>query len=797
MQATSVFGKTSSVSSLDAAKSPVSGAINGRQAISTPAASPRICCHSPWWSALWQGGFKGWHKWLVRTQEDKQLSVQQRQDRPRQAEASIGLALAQAASNKEIDAPAFNRLIKDVRWYGVDVDQVIHSAFLTSKQDSLEKLKSACDGKNTLGWLVRKIDSKLEELKALEANLKDGIYKSVTLSAEGFAVNGYSQKGVWEEMDRSFDSVGNCHLEGHVAFALSKAGAWNLLPYAELQFKSVATTSKVLEQVCIQAWKNISTAKAINFSMLTDRELARFRVLVKHDALKHHAPACNAEWKRRAHNAKCERLAAHLEKRAQEIATSSSGTPRTNARASGGDVFEGFSEKEISSIALRVIVKLNSSDVVKLSKLQAATLTDMWLNEIAKAQLENPGVTLMEDAVVIDYLQSAEDGKLRELSADACDQLEAEAGKRARKAYEESYARLETGLQSDSCSELVRATLEFSARFKLAGQLDKVSSLEEGRAKPPASFVETVKKLKDHQKIRARNLVLKLRELGQNEAADHLSAVIRTLRGTALVQLNTREEQQISDALSQYVPAASDPVPRTPATLTGIELGKKFLGLFNDYILNDDDFRMVRNIEDGELPVSAQFVMDQRSSDLQVEGQPVFIQHIPFPTTKDTRRAQEFVKRMRAVKGISDDQIMSASRIASQCTGAVLGLLARNEKLFSLTDDEAVAAQVGSARPGLMVSGIDHKESFALNRDGSLTVNARLFKENASLWSGGSSSPGRNDLTSVTTDPARSSFSAELRFEIDQKGRIREVVFVKSALERADARKIDESYGAA
>jgi hypothetical protein len=152
---------------------------------------------------------------------------------------------------------------------------------------------------------------------------------------------------------------------------------------------------------------------------------------------------------------------------------------------------------------------------------------------------------------------------------------------------------------------------------------------------------------------------------------------------------------------------------------------------------------------------------------------------------------------MRAVKGISDDQIMSASRIASQSAGAVLGILAHNEKLFSLTDDEAVAAQVGSARPGLMVSGIDHKESFVLNRDGSLTVNARLFKENAGLWSGGSSSPGKNDLINVTTDPAKSSFSAELRFEIDQMGGIQEVVFVKSALERADARKIDDSYGAA
>lgn len=194
------------------------------------------------------------------------------------------------------------------------------------------------------------------------------------------------------------------------------------------------------------------------------------------------------------------------------------------------------------------------------------------------------------------------------------------------------------------------------------------------------------------------------------------------------------------------------------------------------------------------MPVSAQFVKDQRLSNLQVEGRPVFNQHISFPDTADTKRAQEFVKEIRALKGVSDEQIMTASRIASQSATAVLALLAHSEKLYSLTDEEANAAGVSRDRLAFIPSGLDHQENFVRNEDSSLTVHVRIFNENVEHWSGGSSGPEKTGPITVETDPEKSSFSAELRFEIDAKGIIQEVVLKNSVVERAGVRKVDDAY---
>jgi hypothetical protein len=50
--------------------------------------------------------------------------------------------------------------------------------------------------------------------------------------------------------------------------------------------------------------------------------------------------------------------------------------------------------------------------------------------------------------------------------------------------------------------------------------------------------------------------------------------------------------------------------------------------------------------------------------------------------------------------------------------------------------------------------------------------------------SGTSCGPVKIDPITVMTDPEVSSFSVELRFEIDRGGKIQEVIFENSAMER-------------
>lgn len=781
MHATSVLSNASPTSRPNSTISPASGTLNGRYCTAAPAVSPRITCYSRWWHALAQGGVKGWYNWRVGVQKYERLSVAEQQNKPVRAAAAIRTALMQAASNKKVSDVDFNNLITKAHWYGLDADKEIHSVFLNLKQVKLDGIKKACEGIDSVAWLIQKIDKKTEKVNALKEKLKDGIYRSATASTKRFLVNGPSQKEFWEEMDRSFESTGSCHLKDHVAFAIAKDSIWNLLPFAELQFKGVDVGSKVLEQTCIQAWEKLSRLAEIDFGKLTDSELDKFIVMVDHPELKHLASACKLEKTRRDHIMKCEKLAAYLKERVQNPMVSSDES-----------FFDDLSQEDISKVALRVIVKLNLSDALKISNLQSSQLADMWLIETAKAQLKTPSVALMDDLALIDYLTSAE---CKKLPTDAFKRIEAEAGKRAEQVYGQSCSRLQSGLQSDSCNELVRSALEFSARFKLAAQLDDAANSDGSEKALPACFAKMLATLTKDQKKLARNLTLELGIAGQEEVVAHLDSVIQISHAKALLPLPAREKQLFATALSQYIPGNLPIASPMAATSAEIELGRKFLDLFQAYILNDNDFRKVRTAEDRELPVSAQFVTDQRSSNLQLDGRPVFNRHIPFPNIADTKRAEEFVKKMRALKGISDEQIMTASRIASQSVGAVLKLLTRDEKLFALTDKEADHARIARGGWGLMPAHPDHQENFVFNKDGSLTVHFRIFKESADLWSGESSGPGINPSISVETDPDKSSFSAELRFEVDPKGIIQEVVFGNSAFERANVRKVDDDYG--
>jgi hypothetical protein len=755
------------------------GALNGRTLTAAPPAFPRITCHSRWWSALAQGGFKGWYRWLVRTHQDERLSVAERLNKPEQAADAIRAALKRAASNQKISADEFKKIIKEAHWYGVDVGTKIRSTLSTMPQDQLEKIKTACDKQESVGWLVQVIDEKISDIKNLGARLKDGVYTSAMLSIDGFSLNGPTQKQFWLEMDRGFDGIGTCHIEKNAAAAFEKDGIWKLLPFAELGLNKAALSSRVLEQVCRQALNKIAGSRTIDLGKLNDVELYRFHELTQHGELKAHARACEKEIGIRLRTAKCKNLAAHLEKRVSDIRNSANSTKKADQPSLEQDLFEGLSDRDISTVALGVISKLSLPVVLQLSTLESNGLSDMWLNEIAKAQLKTPAVALMDDLALIDYLKSpGNEG----LSKNARNKLVDEAGRRAEIAYQAGYGRLRAGLESDSCNRLVRSVFEFSERLACGAELQRAAGLEDTSKDLPPGFSAMLLRVKQKQIMRARHLAIDLiAEGNQKSVGDQLSRAIGKLRsGMPLVPMNLQDKQFMERALSQHI-SNTAPVPSQPSAMpNGIELGEKFLDLFNADMIVDYNFRKARTAAGEELPVCEQFIQDQRSVDMQIDGSPIFNAHI----ADHTGRAQIFVNKMRTVKGVSEEQIMTASRIASQNTGAALVKLVRNEKLFSLTSEEAAKAGVEDVGLGLAPAGLDRLENFVCNKNGSLTVHLRLFNENVENWSGTSCGPVKIDPITVMTDPEVSSFSVELRFEIDRGGKIQEVIFENSAMER-------------
>lgn len=235
-------------------------------------------------------------------------------------------------------------------------------------------------------------------------------------------------------------------------------------------------------------------------------------------------------------------------------------------------------------------------------------------------------------------------------------------------------------------------------------------------------------------------------------------------------------------ALSHYLPPVGASTTQQGVTRAGIELGTKFLDLFNMDSLVDVNFRMVRTENGEELPVCEQFVLDQRSTDLQYGNNPIFSSHIK----EDTDRARNFVALMRAQTGVSEQQIMTASRIANQSSGATLVKLIKNEEFFSITEAEANAEKVLDSGMvlGFIPLGLNRQTSFMINEDGRLTVQVRLFNENIEYCLLEGNDPKKFDPVMVQTDPEQSSFSAALKFEVDTQGNIQEVIIEKLEFER-------------
>lgn len=751
------------------------GVLNARTVTSVPPASPRISCNSSFWTALTQGGLKRVFTWVRRRAEYQRLSIAERKDKPLQAAYTIRIALKDATSNPASLTDGFNKYVEVAHWYEVDVDAEIHSALSLLNNNKLSELKNACAGKVSLNWLAQKVDERIGAVNGSKDRLKDGIYKSAEMFSDGHQLNNPRQKELWQRMDEHFESIGNCHLESHVANQFSKEEfSWKWLPFVEAQSAGMKIKSKSLSQVCIQATKKLAETRTIDFKKLMDVELSKLLKLSERIEFKHLAPECKAEWDRRTHISKRVELSGYLGKRLLLLATSSPIDKKTDE-----SLFAGLSDMETGEIISEQIGKLNPKALLSIKTRKSDDGGDRWLIEVVKSQLHTPKVALLNDAVLVEYLELPQDA----LSSNARDLVLQEVEKRAIAAVGAGLERFKAGLQQNSCGFMVRAVLDFSECFERAVKLYSAAGLQMDSTKVFKNFWSGIGGFRDMQIVLARNLESELIASNQEKAAVWLRRAIYGVRTKELPpKFDKRREISMRTALSHYLAPAELSTTQQAVTRAGIELGTKFLGLFNMDNLIDINFRMVRTANGEELPVCEQFVLDQRSTDLQFGNNPMFSSHIK----EDTDRARNFVALMRAQTGVNEQQIMTASRIANQSTGAALVKLIKHEELFSITEAEAKAEKVVDSGMvlGFIPLGLNRQTSFTINGDGSMTVQVRLFNENIEYCLLEGRDPEKFDPLMVQTAPDQSSFSAALKFEVDTQGKIQEVIIEKLEFER-------------
>ena len=677
-------------------------------------------------------------------------------------------------------AAGLNARLDDANWNGVDVNTVIGAALSQMKSSDLNTLITACASDKSLGWLAKKLDERQGASITLKAQLKQAVEISMSLSGDGFPICGARQKVLWGETAKFFELSFGCNLEESVHDVIADATISKLLPLAKHYLGGETKNSNLLDEFCKQAFARIKDWKVIKWSSLGDSELAMFSELLRHDDAKNLAGALNVEINRREHIAKRHEVATYFDARLSELAGNFESGRKVEHCASARLPCPKLSGEEISGIVAGVIAKASAETVLIVAKLISTSSKDKRLIEAAKVQLKKPVVKFLDHAGLIAYLKLPEES----VSAGARKLLQDEAINRAEKAGTASMDILMGEIKLGSCRKIVGAVLEFAKLDKMKADLQDAAGIDV----PPGSEMLTdfFSKLDPDKILDLQHLAIQLKEHGQGGISYRLSSFINRLKRQKYVMPSTREAQAMKEAVSNYFPRTDAEYSRSTMTAVNEELKEKYFSalLTSHY---DEDLVKRASSDAGDLPVSIQFLKDQRNRVVRVADRPVDGHAIPNEPDAKVRRTREFVNVMRGEK-FTEAQIMMASRIACQNSVSLLAKLITDEQMYALTDTERgqggdAAKKIGNV--GLNPRGLDYEANVVKNAEGNMTVHLEIFQENIENWF------GIRPEDCISTDPLKSSFLSKLTFVVDKKG---EFLTEETTFEMAYQREITQ-YG--
>jgi hypothetical protein len=387
-----------------ATPAPAPGTLKGRDLIVLPPASPRVSCHSSWWAALKQGGFKGLNHWITRTRHDRGLNDVDRKSKPDQSKLAIRCILQTGNVESMQWAAEVKAKVDDAGWYGVDVEKVINDAFSQMDSARFKKVQAACKSSKLLSQIEKKCDERQAASIALKKSLTYAIEQSMALSTAGFELSDTTQKALWKEADNFFNSSFGCNQETSIAEVITDATLSKLLPLAKNYHDGQSKNSNTLDEFCKQAFAKIKSFKPIAWNSLSDKELSTFSELVKHDDLKNFSKECEGEIKRRELIVDRRMVSFHFETRLSELASNLEPNQKMKSRASSRLPCPKLDDEDISALVSAVLVKAGPETVLKVAKSISASSKDKLLIAAAKKQLDTPVVQFLEHADLLAYL---------------------------------------------------------------------------------------------------------------------------------------------------------------------------------------------------------------------------------------------------------------------------------------------------------------------------------------------------------------------------------------------------------
>lgn len=780
--------------------SPSTGKLGTRRVTSISPALPRINCDSSFNQAINRAGLRGLLQWVLRAIETKGMSTQDYSDKSEKLKSHIAFSCRQAVSSDEWRSN-FKKILQNAAWFKVELVPEIDCLLAKLTLPQLENLKLACMGSKSLAWVIKMIQAKLDSIK----ESKDAERVRIEVERENFNILAQFSKfsllcrnsdkpntfykGNLKKINELFESFGTVGREANFELILSKSSTAALLLFSEIRRQSISEDLLFLRNFCKKAIEKLKSSTKIDYSQLADDELIELQQLINDGHLTHHESACKAEIDKRERTEKIDELAAHYKTRLYALLSCPISAIDKKKFLSIGFKFSKSIIPDIFSVASKSISTLTPEAVVRLSKMELKS--DDYVGNVlvyaAKQFLKKPDARSLDQKTLLAYLALPASA----ISANGRQRLVAELEKRATQCINARFADLVAGIESGSFDSLVMAAREFSDKTISSSKLEQgferenkngfQGVLENARRK----FSQEMQALNGSARLkitRANNFIVELRKIGLHHGyrgemakvmADRFSMEIEMANASfegnlgEISQTNPWEIESIRKAISNHLPASSVwPESEVVQSCLDPRLAQQFLNTFQSDFICEDQFGKVRTPEGEEIPVCAVFVRDQAKPTQAIYGEPVIKSHLS--NTLD--RAHEFVRKMRDL-GCTEEQIMMASRIASQSVGNALTDLVRNENLLPFLDGEIEHVEYNGIGKWLLPFGLSSYQNFSRNENGALIAKVRISDDNISFLQGLSLFPQTPNVA-VRTSPEDSSFLVELHFEIDGFGKI-------------------------
>lgn len=658
---------------------------NGRAWTALAPAAPRISHRSTWWQALGNGRIKGLLYWVERKILDSKLPRATRAQNPENAKNALQQALISTLRiNSTGNQKKLETCLENAVWYGVNVANVVKEVYYSATASERSSMQEACEKTAALAM----ISECLADIHLARENLKDQLRIGFLKSNENFRA-GLNlnfdldiHKELWSNIDVAFKASHPRLQEELLDNILTGSTINELLFLARHHSLGCSGSLSVLRALSAKAFFSLDmkmeskTVDAIDLSALNDSEVEALGDLAKCYNFRKFKKAHESEKQKRKVRVKL--FESYRERLAQVGATKD-----VNVKPVSSSIKESeaacFAEEVKKAILREAIAASHPEIIARVANCSEVNGIDCSLVKSVEEYLVLPDMVALNNENLIAYLGLAEN----EILPDTRTLFVNEASRRANAATK-AITRLINEQFNPSenrpftCRRFVRAALEISAWEKLRLDLQKAT----GAKVAPQLFEidmskETAEKyFPGYKKQMFRHVSDKLRKYdnsknGKAEIIDSLrSRLTEEPSANDLAPLDARDSEEVDEALSDFLPHTRN--VNRPSGLQELNNDQKktLRIMLLEHILQTDSSRKIAEKSE-EFPVCGQFLRDANQTHLSVSG-------VLIPATIDATvamhsisRGRTFLNEMKKMEGITDAQIFTTSRVASQSIATV------------------------------------------------------------------------------------------------------------------------------